>query len=175
MKEKNARQVTNVTNGVVFGKSVLTQGCGGGVTNEREKTPLVSPELGVEEVPDLEILTIDANARCPLLNFELKVRGDGHEILEAVGKAAGKPNLQLEIRASIKDNYGETVPASWKCRGRSRDIPTTFMPTTTLKLSAHFYEHIINDEEIYHIDRLNDIRRIYGVDQLEAVREALGI
>ena len=59
MKEKNARQVTNVTNGVVFGKSVLTQGCGGGVTNEREKTPLVSPELGVEEVPVLSAMQVD--------------------------------------------------------------------------------------------------------------------
>ena len=42
MKEKNARQVTNVTNRVVFGKSVLTQGCERGVTNERKKTPSVN-------------------------------------------------------------------------------------------------------------------------------------
>ena len=121
-------------------------------------------------VPDLEILTIDANARCPLLNFELKVQGDGLEILKAVGKAAGKPNLQLEIRASIKHNYGETVPASWKCRG----LPTN-IPTTTLRLRADIYEHIIDGEEKYYIDVLENIRRIWGKDQLAARREILGI
>ena len=122
-------------------------------------------------VPDLEIFTIDANARCPLLNFELKVRGDGHEILEAVGK----PNLQLEIRASIKHNYRETVPASWKCRGLPMNIPTPFMPPTTLKLNAHFYEHIIDGEEKYYIDILKDIRRVDGVDHRKKYRELIGL
>ena len=139
-------------------------------------------------VPDLEILTIDANARCPLLNFELKVQGDGLEILKAVGKAAGKPNLQLEIRASIKHNYGETVPASWKCRGLPMNIPTPFMPptmtlklnapfipTTTLKLNAHVYEHIIDGEEKYYIDILKGIRRVDGVDHRKKSRELIGL
>ena len=119
-------------------------------------------------VPDLEILKIDANARCPLLNFEMKVRGY-EEILAAVGKAAGKP-MQLEIWASIENNYGETGQASWKCRGIPiENIPTTPMPTTTLKLNAVFYEHIINGEEKYYIDILNDIRRIDGKDRLTAI------
>ena len=118
-------------------------------------------------VPDLK----DANA-CPLLNFELKVRGY-EEILAAVGKAAGKAAgnpMQLEIWASIENNYGETGQASWKCRGIPiEDIPTTPMPTTTLKLNAVFYEHIINGEEKYYIDILNDIRRIDGKDRLTAI------
>ena len=126
-------------------------------------------------VPDLEILKIDANARCPLLNFELKVRGY-EEILAAVGKAAGKP-MQLEIRASIENNYGETGQASWKCCGKSMDIPTPFMPTTTttLKLNAHFYEHIINGEEIFYIDILKYIKRIDGVDHRKKERELMGL
>ena len=126
-------------------------------------------------VPDLEILKIDADARIPPLDVELKVRGY-EEILAAVGKAAGKP-MELEIRASIENNYGETGQASWKCRGKSMNIPTPFMPTTTttLKLNAHFYEHIIDGEEKYYIDILKYIRRVDGVDQLEAIREGLGI
>ena len=127
-------------------------------------------------VPDLEILTIDANARCPLLNFELKVQGDGLEILKAVGKAAGKPNLQLEIRASIKHNYGETVPASWKCRGLPMNIPTPFMPPImTLKLNAHVYEHIIDGEEKYYIDILKGSRRVDGVDHRKKSRKLIGL
>ena len=125
-------------------------------------------------MPDLEILKIDADARIPPLDVELKVRGY-EEILAAVGKAAGKP-MELEIRASIENNYGETGQASWKCRGKSMNIPTPFMPTTTLKLNgAHFYEHIIDGEEKYYIDILKYIRRVDGVDQLEAIREGLGI
>ena len=57
----------------------------------------------IEEVnvPDLEILTINADALIGPLNVELKVRGDGREILEAVGKAAGKP-ITLKICAMLK-------------------------------------------------------------------------
>ena len=123
-------------------------------------------------VPDLEILTIDANAR-PLPDVELKVGSGWHEILAAVGKAAGKP-MQLEVRASIENNYGETGQASWKCRGKSRDIPTP-MPTTTLKLMAHFYEHIIDGEEKYYIDILKGIRRVDGVDHRKKQRELIGL
>ena len=125
-------------------------------------------------VPDLEILKIDADARIPPLDVELKVRGY-EEILAAVGKAAGKP-MQLEIQASIENNYGETVPASWKCHGKSMDIPTPFMPTTTLKLNgAHFYEHIIDGEEKYYIDILKQIRRVDGVDHRKKSRELIGL
>ena len=126
-------------------------------------------------VPDLEILKIDADARIPPLDVELKVRGY-EEILAAVGKAAGKP-MELEIRASIENNYGETGQASWKCRGKSMNIPTPFMPTTTttLKLNAHFYEHIINGEEIFYIDILKYIKRIDGVDHRKKDRELMGL
>ena len=59
-REKNGQKVTNVTNGVFFGKSVLAQGCGRGVTNERKKTPSVTHlELGVEEVPVLSARQVD--------------------------------------------------------------------------------------------------------------------
>ena len=139
-------------------------------------------------LPDLEILAIDADARILPLDVELKVRGEGREILAAVGRAAGKPNLQLEIRASIKHNYGETVPASWKCRGLPMNIPTPFMPptmtlnlnapfipTTTLKLNAHVYEHIIDGEEKYYIDILKGIRRVDGVDHRKKSRELIGL
>ena len=141
-------------------------------------------DIEVEEfnVPDLEILRANANALCPRLNFELKVQSDGREMLAAVGKAAGKP-MQLEIRASIKGNYGESVPASWKCRGVLKKIPQPFMPRTgkiepnvwftptqTLEFNgACFYEHIINGEEKYYIDALKGIRRVDGVDQLNRV------
>ena len=115
-------------------------------------------------MPDL----IDAK-----LDFELKVRGY-EEILAAVGRAAGKP-MQLEIQASIEKNYGETGQASWKCRGKSIGIPPTFMPTTTLKLNAVFYEHIINGKEIFYIDYFRYIKRINGVDHRKKDRELMGL
>ena len=120
-------------------------------------------------MPDLEIFTINANAPAPPLDVELKVRGDVREMLAAYGRAAGKLNT-LEIQASIENNYGEMVQASWKCRG----LPTN-IPTTTLRLRADIYEHIIDGEEKYYIDVLENIRRIWGKDQLAARREILGI
>ena len=80
----------------------------------------------------------------------------------------------LEIRALLKNNYGGTVPASWIFRGRTMNIPLP-MPTTTLIFDAVFYKHIIDGEEKYYIDILKTIRRIDGMDQLAAIREALGI
>lgn len=130
----------------------------------------LSEDIEAFNVPDLEILTFNANADIPPLNFELTLRGEWREMLAAVGKAAGKP-MRLEVRASIENNYGKSVYASWKCRGRSMNIPTPFMPT--LKLNADFYEHIIDGEEKYYIDIWKTIRRVDGVDQLKAIREGL--
>ena len=121
----------------------------------------------IEEVyvPNLEILTINPNARTPALEVELKVLDDGREILEAVGRAGAKP-MQLEVRASIKNNYGEMVQASWKCRGKPvGDISQLLFMPTTFSLNAVFYEYIIDDEEKYYIDIFNGIQRIDGVDK----------
>ena len=84
-------------------------------------------DIEVEEfnVPDLEILRANANALCPRLNFELKVQSDGREMLAAVGKAAGKP-MQLEIRASIKGNYGESVGKLEMSGGTKEDTTTVY-------------------------------------------------
>ena len=128
-------------------------------------------EIEVCDVPDLEIFRINPNARMDPLNVELQVWGDGREILAAIGKAAGKP-MCLEIRALIKNNYGGTVPASWKFRGKPMNIPQP-IPTTTLTFNAVFYEHIIDGEEKYYIDIFKYIRRVDGIDQLQSIREGL--
>ena len=105
------------------------------------------------------------------MDVELKVRGEGREILAAVGRAAGKPNT-VEIHATY---YREAQQASWFFRGRPMNIPQTVMSTTTLTLNVNFYEHTIDGEEKYYIDILNYIRRIEENDLLAATREALGI
>ena len=125
-------------------------------------------------VPDSEFLRITPTAKVGLIDVQLKVRGEGREILAAVGEAQGAPIL---IEVSIQNNDGAVFRASWKCRGKSMNIPTPFMPTTTttLKLNAHFYEHIINGEEIFYIDILKYIKRIDGVDHLKKYRELIGL
>ena len=129
----------------------------------------------IEEVnvPDLEIFTINPNAHFPALNVELKVRGAWREMFAAVGRGAGKPHTQLEIQASIRNDYGMMAQASWKCRGLLLNMPTPPMPVTALRLNAHVYEHIIDGKEKYYIDILKYIRRINGKDQLAEIRKGL--
>ena len=117
-------------------------------------------------VPDLEILKINSNAHFEL-NVELKARSDKPPGLHA---AFGKQNLQLEIQASIENNYGKTVRASWKFRGLVGKVSGLPLLTEMLTLNANFYEHIIDDQEIFHIDVIKKIRRVDGVDQLEQYR-----
>ena len=124
-------------------------------------------------MPDLEIFRITPNARQGLLNVELQVWGDRREILAAVCKAAGKP-MCLEIRAFIKNNYGRTVPASWKFLMVSKGCMFHCRcATTTLTFNADFYEHIIASEEKYYIDIFKYVRRVDGNDQLQTIREVL--
>ena len=136
----------------------------------------------IEEVnvPDIEMeteevrvgdATVDVETGLAKMAVELKGHDIQPAVQEAFARAAGKPNTQLKICATLEND----VQASWKFRGLLTNIPTTFMPTTTLKLNANFYEHIIDSEEKYYIDILNDIRRIDGKDRLTAIREAIGI
>lgn len=83
-------------------------------------------------------------------------------------------NTQLKIQASINDNYGALVQASWTFHGLQINVPAWLMPAE-VSFNAHFYEHIIDGQEKYYIDIFKHIRRIDGVDQLADVRAALGI
>ena len=108
------------------------------------------------------------------LDVELKWRSIQPDALNVVAKTFGVRNTQLKIQASIEDNYGALVQASWTFRGLPRNIPTSLMPAT-LNFNAHFYEHIIDGQEKYYIDIFEGIYTIDGVDQNAAVREVLGM
>ena len=127
-------------------------------------------------VPDLELLLIDANVDTPNLDVSLKIRGDKREILNALRRPLGNRRLELEIRAAVENNYGESVNAKWKCVGTIGDVSEMLTGTISLNLDdVHVYEHIIDGEEKYYIDIPQYIRRVDGVDQLAAIRKALGI
>ena len=126
-------------------------------------------------VPDLELLLVDANVDTPDLDVSLEIRGDKREILNALHRPPGNRRLELEIRAAVENDYGESVNAKWKCVGTIGDVSEMRMGTIGLNLDVHVYEHIIDGEEKYYIDIQKYIRRVDGVDQLEAIREGLGI
>ena len=128
----------------------------------------LSGDIEEFNVPNLEILTINANAPIPRLDIELKMPGAEREL------ASVNPNTPLKIRGSIRNNYGETVQAIWKFCGLPTNIPIPHI-ITTLKLTADAYKHVIDGEEKYYIDALNMICRINGKDYRACDRELLGI
>ena len=83
--------------------------------------------------------------------------------------------LNWKFGRLVENDYGESVNAKWKCVGTIGDVSEMLMGTIGLNLDVHVYEHIIDGEEKYYIDIQKYIRRVDGVDQLEAIREGLGI
>ena len=124
---------------------------------------LVFGNIEAVNVPDVE--------RCEKkLDVQLKVRGECPEI-----GPVGKMKKECEIRGALENDYGEIVQASWKFRLGLMHVPKRFFDTTVFEFNANIYEHVVNGEEKYYIDILNDIRRIDGKDRLTAIREAIGI
>ena len=148
-------------------------------------------EVDEINVPDLELLTeevrpntdgtIDVEMGLAKLDVELKARGIQTELAKAFGSDAGNPTTRLEVRAALESYQADAIPATWNFVGLAKIHATdplqgrSELPMTTLTINANFYEHHIDGEEMWYIDVLNDIRRVDGVDRLEAIRNAIEI
>ena len=148
-------------------------------------------EIDEINVPDLELLTeevrpnvdgtLDVEMGLAKMDVELKARGIQTELAQAFGSEAGNPTTRLEVIAALESYQAEVVPAKWNFVGLAKMHATdplqgrSELPMVTLTINVNFYEHFIDGEEQHYIDVLNDIRRIGGVDRLEAIRNAIEI
>lgn len=147
----------------------------------------------VEEinVADLEMLTeevrpntdgvLDVETGLSKIDVELKVRGIHADVAAAFNSEAGNPNTRLEVLVALENYDAEVVQAKWNFVGLSKMYGTdplqgkSELAMTTLTINCNFYEHILDGEEIFYIDILNNERRIRGVDRLEEIRAAIEV
>jgi Bacteriophage tail tube protein len=89
--------------------------------------------------------------------------------------------VPLTARAAAQDDAtGTVVPILIEMRGKCKEIDSGTWKAgdkapTTYALSLSYYKHTVNGTVIHEIDVENMIRKINGVDQLEKIREAIGI
>jgi hypothetical protein len=101
--------------------------------------------------------------------------------IEALVLTQNGSNTQITLRSAFNDDENtEVLPMECKIRGafhkvtiREHESGTPGEDEYTINLK--FIELTAGGEELYHIDNDNMIRRIRGVDQLEAQRAAIGL
>jgi len=87
---------------------------------------------------------------------------------------------QITIRGAIQAQGSEAKPVAIQLRGGWKELDAgTWKPgdKSTLKVSvaASYYKLSIDNEELVEIDAINLVRRVGGVDQMQAIRAAIGI
>ena len=88
---------------------------------------------------------------------------------------------EVFIDTALENYDSEVIQASWNFVGLAKMYHTdplqgqSELAMTTLTMNCNFYEHIIDGDEQHHIDILNDIQRIGGVDRLADIRAAIEI
>ena len=88
--------------------------------------------------------------------------------------------IPVTARGALEDADGTVRAIVHRLRGKITELnqgtwtPGT-KPQVTITMRVTYFEERVNDEQLREIDTENMVRRIRGVDQLEAQRAALGI
>ena len=87
---------------------------------------------------------------------------------------------QLTLRGAIQAQGQTAQPVVVHLRGGWKELdPGTWKPgdksTLTVMVAARYYKLVINEEELVEIDAVNLVRKVGGVDQMEAIRTAIGL
>jgi len=87
---------------------------------------------------------------------------------------------QITIRGAIQAQGASARPVVIHLRGGWKELDAgTWKPgdKSTLKVSvtASYYKLSIDAEELVEIDAINLVRKIGGIDQMEAIRAAIGL
>lgn len=67
---------------------------------------------------------------------------------------------------NLRGGWKELDPGTWKPGDKS---------TLTVMVAARYYKLAINEEDLIEIDAVNLVRKVGGVDQMEAIRTAIGV
>ena len=108
------------------------------------------------------------------------INGYDANLLNSFGLANANA-INCSVKAGLEDHNGVTKSLEFKMRGSIVSMPfgriqgRGAVPKTMIQIACSKYEIYIAGIEHIYIDVLNSIRRIGGVDRLEALRDAAGI
>ena len=113
------------------------------------------------------------------LEAELTISDYDPEVYKLFGLLDLKP-VQITIRGAIQAQGEEAKPVVINLRGGWREIDAgTWKPgdKSTLKVSvaASYYKLTIDGQEVVEVDAINLVRKVGGVDQMNAIRAAIGL
>jgi P2 family phage contractile tail tube protein len=108
------------------------------------------------------------------------INGYDANLLRAFGLANANA-IHCSVKAALEDYNGITKSLEFKMRGNIVSMPfgrirgRGDVAKTIVQIACSRYQIFIGGTEHVDIDVLNSIRKIGGVDRLEALREAAGI
>ncbi|MFN4148516.1 MAG: phage major tail tube protein [Rhodocyclaceae bacterium] len=113
------------------------------------------------------------------LEAELTISDYDPEVYKLFGLLDLKP-VQITIRGAIQAQGEDAKPVVVNLRGGWREIDAgTWKPgdKSTLKVSvaASYYKLTIDGQEVVEVDAINLVRKVGGVDQMGAIRAAIGL
>ncbi len=102
-------------------------------------------------------------------------------ILKAFGIFNAK-NTLFTLKGGLGDDSSPSavIPVEMICRGSIKEIDQgTFKQNEKSQqkwtAALRYYRQLVNGEEVHEVDIMNMIRKIDGVDQVEALRNAIGL
>lgn len=113
------------------------------------------------------------------LEAELTISDYDPEVYKLFGLLDLKP-VQITIRGAIQAQSEDPKPVVINLRGGWREIDAgTWKPgdKSALKVSvaASYYKLTIDGQEVVEVDAINLVRKVGGVDQMGAIRAAIGL
>lgn len=143
------------------------------------------------ELPEVEIKTdehraggMDAPTELDMgqaaMNAKLKICDPDEDILTLVGIYPGNATRLILRGAFVRDHDNTTVPVVAELGGKFKKGGFDAWKSgdkggISIEMAVDYYKLTINGREIYEIDVLNCKRIIGGVDQLSAIRAAIGL
>lgn len=124
-------------------------------------------------------LPVEIDLGMEKLEAELTISDYDPEVYKLFGLLDLKP-VQITIRGAIQAQGEDAKPVVVNLRGGWREIDAgTWKPgdKSTLKVSvaASYYKLTIDGQEVVEVDAINLVRKVGGVDQMNAIRAAIGL
>ncbi len=122
---------------------------------------------------------VDIDMGLEKLTCEFTLSEYNPEIFALFGLADGNA-VQITFRGAIRDEGGKDIPVLIAVRGLFTEIDVGSWQAASkiekkCKVSCRYYRLEMDGKEIHEIDAVNMIQKVNGVDQLESVRNAIGI